>query len=83
MPYIQRDRDNKIIGSFANPQSYAQELLADDDTELLAWVVSRHPTTRRKTELEALLELIVEKNIITKTEIDTKRQELVDTTIVP
>lgn len=35
MPYVQRDQDNQIVGSFANAQpGFAEEWLDDDSPEL-------------------------------------------------
>lgn len=39
MPYVQRDGASAINGVFANPQpGYAEEFLADDDLELVAYL---------------------------------------------
>ena len=38
MRYISRDTDNKITGSFARPQDFAQETIQDDDPELLLFL---------------------------------------------
>jgi hypothetical protein len=34
MPYVQRNGNNKVIGRFAFPQSYASEFLSDDHADL-------------------------------------------------
>jgi hypothetical protein len=42
MRFVQRDpASNKIIGHFANPQPYAQEELADDHPDILAYKAER------------------------------------------
>lgn len=36
MRYVQRDGSGKVIGHFANKQSYAEEEVADDHADILA-----------------------------------------------
>lgn len=43
MRYVQRDGGNNIIATFANPQSYAAEALADNHAEVLAFHAARTP----------------------------------------
>lgn len=38
MPYVSRDSAGNITGAYANPQTYATELLADDDASLTAYL---------------------------------------------
>lgn len=39
MPYVERDENGKIVGVYANLQEgYAEEELADDDTDLVAFL---------------------------------------------
>lgn len=35
--YVQRDKDGNVVGHFANPQPYAQEQVAADHPDILAW----------------------------------------------
>lgn len=46
MRYIQRDKDGNVTGLFANEQTYATELVADDHPDILAWVEARKPKPR-------------------------------------
>ena len=76
MRYVQRDENGRVIGHFANPQlGYAEEELGDGHPDLLAYEASRVSPAPRKTDLDALRELLIEKAIITQAEIDAKRAE--------
>lgn len=73
MRYVQRDIVGKLVGHFANPQpGYAEEEVADDHPD----IVAKHaPKPQRKSDLDALRELLIEKQIVTQAEIDAKRAE--------
>jgi len=75
MRYVQRDKDGKVVGHFACPQPYAQEELADDHPEVLAFDAPPVRPPPRKSDVDALRELLVEKQIVTQAEIDAKRAE--------
>jgi glutathione S-transferase len=49
MRFIQRDSDGKIVGHFANEQSYATEAVEDDHPEIVAWYDERE--ARRKAAI--------------------------------
>jgi len=66
MRYLQRDPDGKVIGHYAHPHDYAQEAVADDHPEILAWhakrVADKAAYMARKADLspEKLLARIAE-----------------------
>jgi hypothetical protein len=37
MRYIQRNERGEVVGHFAHPHPYAQEAVADDHPDILAW----------------------------------------------
>lgn len=41
MRYLQRDDDGRVIGHYANPQSFATEEVPDDHPDLVAWDAAR------------------------------------------
>jgi len=43
MRYVQRGKDGVVLGHFANEQTYARELVADDHPDILAWNEARKP----------------------------------------
>lgn len=58
MPYVKRDNQNNIIGVFNLPQSDAQELLADDDAALQAFINRPAPQSINKTLEDAFLSVL-------------------------
>lgn len=58
MPYVER-RDGKVIGLYANAQQgYAEELLADDDAEVVAFNNPPEPVPQTVNMAQARLALI-------------------------
>jgi hypothetical protein len=55
MRYVQRDGKGRLIGHFANPQPYAQERVADDHPDIVAWDAGRAWTGPSASEREATL----------------------------
>ncbi len=52
--YVERDGQGRITGSFAHPQpGRAEEALADDDAELIAFENPRQPSDGERAETEA------------------------------
>jgi hypothetical protein len=56
MRYVQRDASGALIGHYANPQPYAQEAVADDHPDVLAWQAARE-AARGPTMAERLAAL--------------------------
>ena len=54
MRYVQRDKEGKVIGHFANEQSYAKELLEDNHPDILD-MKTKQP--KKVTIAEEMLEL--------------------------
>jgi hypothetical protein len=54
--FVQRDRDGNIIGHFANPQPYAQEVVPDNHPDIAAWQAAREAMLRpaKKIDIAAL-----------------------------
>lgn len=53
MRYIQRNDEGKCVGHYANPQPYAQELVADNHPDIVEWNERR---VIRKPDKTAALE---------------------------
>ncbi len=58
MRYIQRDDSGKVIGHFANPQPYAQELVEDDHPGIVAFNTACEAARKRATPMELRLRAI-------------------------
>jgi hypothetical protein len=56
MRYVHRDASGAVLGHYANPQPYAQEAVADDHPDLLAWREARE-AARGPTMAERLAAL--------------------------
>ena len=68
MRWVQRDKNMVIIGDYANRQpGYAEESLDESDPELAIRLV---PAPQPKNELTKLIDLLVEKDLITQQEAD-------------
>jgi hypothetical protein len=58
MPYVER-KDGKVTGVYANPQTgYAEELLAEDDAEVVAFFNPPPPVPQTVSMAQARLALI-------------------------
>lgn len=53
--YIQRDEAGNLIGHFANPQPYAQELADEDHPDILAWKDRHRKANEEYLRLKALM----------------------------
>jgi hypothetical protein len=76
MPYVQRDLNKKIIGTYANAQlGYAEEYLPDDNAEIVALTAPSIPTNAEllaetdkymSRASEDLIVTLLGKSVITK-----------------
>lgn len=66
MRFLQRDESGKLVGHYANPQPYAQEAVADDHPDIVAWNTARkkdqadYLARKARLDPEKLLERIEE-----------------------
>jgi hypothetical protein len=63
MRYIQRDENGNVIGHYACPQEYAQEEVADDHPDILAWHARKQALRQRpaSTDLFERIAMLEEK----------------------
>lgn len=63
--YVQREGGD-IVATFANPQPFATEAVADDDAELAAWFASREQPA--PLDAEELFEILKGKDVVADTD---------------
>lgn len=76
MPYVERDGGNNIIGVYARPQpGTAEELLADNDPEVLAFRNPPKPAPETTpTTADDLERALIAAGVLTTTSIDDAKK---------
>lgn len=76
MPYVERDGTTAIVGLYARPQpARAEELLADDDPEVVAFENPPKPAPETTaTTADDLDRALVTKGVLTATDIETAKK---------
>ena len=89
MPYVSRNADGQVIGIFLNSQQNATEFLPSDHPDILMFFGGAVPGNLDRTALsdltlsdlgfirviEDVLDLLIDKNILTFTELPEKTRE--------
>jgi len=85
MPYVTRDKNNRIIGISDRQSSDAQELLPNTDPEVMQYLRDAGPDSMRdhlsRTDLdmsritEDLIEVLIQRNVLNFTDFPLKAQK--------
>lgn len=79
MPFVERDQGGTIVGVYARPQpGRAEEHLAEDHADLIAWRAAKEARDAEPGEFETLIEMLREGDPAWDAKIAAARQRIID-----